>query len=281
MKSRGMPGAWFFGSRKYSKKSGCWDGKRQRDAPELRRGLHAAHRRHHRVVEAGVGLGGQVSLQVGLVQHLPVRDREAVARLVPLAELVGEAPLRVPGQESRVVVRHLLEGRVAELAPLGVVPDRQVGIRGIGDGLLGLDHPLGDGAEVEHDGMALGGLQEVDRHGIDEREIPGRLPVLRGLELGHAQPRVGQPRHVADVVRLEVLEGLEGTVVDGRPPPQGRVHHHLQGGRRPRDARHRVPLHRELRRRVLGGRGTHGDDAEGQRGQRRSEPLPKVHGVLL
>ena len=159
---------------------GLLGGLGQRHPHELQPGLHAAHGFHHRVVEARVGLRREAVLEVHLVQDFPVRDRVVMARLVALAELVGESSLGVPGQESRVVVRHLLEARIVEVAPLRVVPDRLVRVGGIGDGLLGLHHPLRNGAEVQDDRMAFGRLEEVDGHGVDEREVPGRLPVLGG-----------------------------------------------------------------------------------------------------
>jgi hypothetical protein len=40
-------------------------------------------------------------LVVGLVEHLPQRDVEVVARVVPPPELVDKATLRVPGQRWR------------------------------------------------------------------------------------------------------------------------------------------------------------------------------------
>ena len=175
-----------------------------------------------------------------------------MARLVALPQLVREAALRVPGEQARVVVRHFLEGGIAEVAALGVVPDRLLRIGRVGDRLLGLHHPLGDGAEVQHGGVALGRLQEVDGHGVDEREVPRRLAVLGRLQLRHSQARIGQPGHVADVVGLEVLERLEGVVVDRRSPAQRRVHHHLQGRRGLRHAHDLAPVGRHLRRLVLG-----------------------------
>jgi hypothetical protein len=250
MKSSGMPGLWFAWFRKYSKKAGF--------------PLGNAHGLDHRVVEARVGLRVRRVFQVGLVQHLPMRDLVVVAGIVALAELVRESTLRVPGEEPRVVVRDLLEARVARRAPLRVGPGHPVRIVGIRDGLVALVQPRGDRAEVEDHRVALGRFQEVDGHGIDEREIPRRLPVLRRFQLRHAELRVRKPRHVADILGLKVAQGLEGVVVHRRPAPERRVHHDLQRRGRLGDPRDLVPARGDLARRVRRGGRVDGDRREDQ-----------------
>ena len=204
MKSSGMPALVVLRVQEVLEEVGLLAREGQRHADELRLGLHRAHGRDHGVVEPRVGLGREVALQVRLVQDLPVGNRVVMARLVPLPQLVGEAALRVPGEEARVVVRHLLEGRIAEVAPLGVGPGHPVGVAGYTAGLSDLNIHCGMVLKFSIDGMPLGRLQEVDGHGVDHREVPRGLAVLGRLELRDSEPRVRKPRHVADVVGPQV-----------------------------------------------------------------------------
>ena len=169
------------------------------------------------------------------------------------AELVDEAALGVPGDQARVVVGQLLQRRVAQLGALGVVPDRLIGVGGVGHRFIGLEHPLRDGAEVEDHRVRRGGIQEVDGHGIDERKIPARFARGGRLELGHGELRIRQPGDVADIIRAELAQLLVSTVVNLRARPQRRVDDHLQRGGGPRFAHDLIPLDIDGRRQQRGG----------------------------
>src|ERR1700752_3394921 len=54
-------------------------------------------------------------LKVDLVQHFPVGDGVVVTGVVSLAQLVGEAALRVPANQPRIVVGALLADYYARL----------------------------------------------------------------------------------------------------------------------------------------------------------------------
>ena len=95
-----------------------------------------------------------------------------ITGLMALAELVGKSALRVPRKKTAVVVANLFHRRIAGLSSLGVIPNRLVGIGRVGYGLVGLEHPCWNRAEIQNDGMAFGGVEKINGHGINERKVP-------------------------------------------------------------------------------------------------------------
>jgi len=185
-------------------------------------------------------------LNIGFVEHFPVRDLEAVIGGMPLAELVGESALRVPTHQAGVVLAQLFQASLSQLGALGVTPEDLVGILGPGDRGFRLEQPGWNRAEIQDHRVPCGRLQEVERHWIDEAEVPGSSLAGGRLQLRDGQPRIGQPGHIPDVIGAQLTERGEGLVVDARPSPQQWIDNHLQGGGGLQYKLFLVPVHLEL-----------------------------------
>ena len=199
----------------------------QGHADELRVGIDLAHGLDRGVIDGRVSFRSSLVFKFRLVQNLPVGDRIMEAGIMALAEFVSETTLGVPGEQASKVFARFFTAGIAELGALLVVPDRFVRVSGVVDGLVGLVHPLRKGAEVQDDGMAFGCLQKIHCHGINQRKVPRGLAVSGWFQFGNTKPRIRQPRHVANVVGLGILERLKSLVMDGGSATQQRIHDHL------------------------------------------------------
>ena len=204
----------------------AWQSQGQTYELRLRRGL--VNRAHYRVIALGVLLGGHLVLKVDLVEHLPHGQLVVVARLVAHSVLIGKAAVHIPTDEAAVVVAQFFASGIAQFSALRVVPDGLVGVDRTGDGFARFEDPGGNGAEV-HDGrMALGSREKIFGHGVDEAEVPTGLLVRGRLQLGHGQPRVGQPRYIAHIVGAQIPHGFVGGRAERLARPERRIHDHLQ-----------------------------------------------------
>ena len=175
-----------------------------------------------------------------------------IAGVVALAELVGEAALRVPREQPCVIAGNLLHAGIAQFGSFLVLPCDLVRVPRVGHRLVGLIHPLGNGAEVENHRVSFRGLEKVDGHRIDHGKVPGSRPILGRLQLRNPQFRVRQPWHIADVIGSQVMQSPMGFVVHRRAAPQGRVDHDLESGSGLGYANHLIPMNHDLSRRILG-----------------------------
>ena len=139
-----------------------------------------------------------------------------------------------------------------QFSSLPIVPHWLVRIRRIAHRLLCLEHPSGNCAEVEHHGVALGRLEEIDRYRIDQREVPRSFSIRRAFQFRHTEPWVRHPRNVANIVSLKVMQGLERVVVNLGSTQQRQIHHHLEGWRGLRNPSDFVPMDVRLGSFVLG-----------------------------
>src|SRR5260370_9908793 len=165
--------------------------------------------------------------EVYFIENFPAGNRIVITRLVPFSVLVCKSTFRIPRQESRIVVRNFVKCGVSQFCSLLVVPHGLVWIIGIGDGFVGLIHPLGNGAEVENGRMSLGGLQKIDCHRIDKGEVPERLAIFRWFQFRHTETRIRDPRYGANIVSSEIMERFERVVVHGGATAQRWVYDYL------------------------------------------------------
>jgi hypothetical protein len=58
------------------------------------------------------------------------------------------------------------------------------------------------------EGWPFGGFQKIDGERIDQGKVPESAAVVRRLQFGHGQSGIGQPRHEARVIRLQIAQRL-------------------------------------------------------------------------
>jgi hypothetical protein len=166
------------------------------------------------VIDACIDLRRHLMFAVNLVEDLPVVYLVVMTGLVALAIFVRESALRVPTHQPCIVVPNFFQARIPELCSFLIVPDHLVRVRRIRHRLLRLEHPLGNGAEVEDRGVPRRGVHEILRHGVDKGKVPGSLTVLRRLELRDDQLGVSRPGNVAHVVSTKPVQNLKGPIVN-------------------------------------------------------------------
>jgi hypothetical protein len=62
--------------------------------------------------------------------------------------------------------------------------------------------------------VSFGSFEKINGHGINQGKIPGSFAGCGGIEFGDAQPWVGQPWNVADVICFKIVQSFENVVVD-------------------------------------------------------------------
>ena len=194
------------GIQKILKKLGMSGGIGPADTDEFRLRRYLVNCVHDRVIKTGVSLRAEGVLDVRLIQHFPVVDLVVMAGLVPLTEFIRKAPICVPTRDASKIIGSLVEGGIAKFRALLIIPEDLIGVGRVGDGFGGLEHPLRNSAEVQHQGVTPGRIHDVFSHGVDQGEIPGGSVAAGRLQLGDAQSRVSLPRRVAHIVGIEMLD---------------------------------------------------------------------------
>ena len=194
------------------------------------------------VVDSRISLGRHAVFAIDFVENFPIIDLVVMVGVVALPEFIRESALRVPTHQARVVIPHFLQTGIAELRSLLVVPGYLVGIAGISHGLIGLEHPGGNRAEIDDYRVPGLGIHQVFHHGVDQREVPGSLAILGRFEFGNTELGVRQPRHVANEISSQLMQSLKDTIMYLRAPPQRWIDDHLKGGSCLRNSYNLVPL---------------------------------------
>src|SRR5215467_4268924 len=127
-----------------------------------------------------------------------------------------------------------------------VIPGDLIWIGWIGRRLVGLVHPLRNGAEVQDDRMPLGGFQEIDRHRIDQGKIPRGFALLGRLKFRHAKFWIRKPGNITNVVGAKIMDGLVCIVVNRSSTAQRWIDDDLQRRSGLRNADNLVPMDFEL-----------------------------------
>ncbi len=182
----------------------------------------------YRIIAFYVMLRRGVVFSVDLVEDFPVADVVMMAGGVEFSQFVGEAPLCVPACQSCIVVSQ--RPQIVEFRALRIVPENLIRIVRIQDWLGRREHPLGDCAEAEDRAVTLRSMQEVLDNRVDVLEVPEGLVGVRRAQLRNGQLWVRIPEGITNIISPQLVESLEGGIVNGRSTAQHRIDNCLQGG---------------------------------------------------